>query len=393
MPAPMNKSSASSTTAPRLCPTCGTRVGAAATKCLVCGADLTAKAPVSTRGGSKPGTLGAPRTRGPLPIILLVLVILGLAGGGAYYFYTQLNHGGGGPLAVANNVTGTPTATNSPPPSFTWTPTATETPVPSDTPQPPLSYKVVTGDTCVAIAAAHNVSSQSIILLNNLDPNCNLSVGRTLLIPLPTPTPSPLPSATLGAAVATQVPRTTYTVHSGDTLAGIAKFYGVTVADLMDVNGLTDPGSITAGQVLIIPLERVITPGPSPTATLPPPWPAPNQLVPADGQSFNASDVVTLQWTAVGTLRADEFYIVNVEDVTCNCARTYRQATTETKLIVPATFRHTDATLHVYRWTVTTGHLRAGDTALPQYDSAGASSPIRDFIWMGGAAPAATATP
>ena len=74
--------------------------------------------------------------------------------------------------------------------------------------------------------------------------------------------------------------------------------------------------------------------------------------------------------------------------MTCNCARVLRQATTETKLIVPGSFRHTDNTLHVYRWTVTTGHLRSGDTALPQYDSAGASSPIRDFVWLGGTPPA-----
>ncbi len=262
-------------------------------------------------------------------------------------------------------------------------PTATETPVPTDTPLPPIEYKVAAGDTCVAIAAAHNVSSQSIITLNHLDPNCNLSVGRSLLIPQPTPTPTPLPTATLGAEVITQVPRTTYTVHSGDTLAGIAKFYGVTVADMMDVNGITDPASITVGQVLIIPLERVITPGPSPTPTSPPPWPAPNQLVPADGQTFNAGDTVSLQWTAVGTLREGEAYLVSIEDVTCNCARFYRQTTTETKLIVPTSFRQTDASLHVYRWTVTTARQRPGDTA-QQYDSVGATSPIRDFIWMGG---------
>ena len=341
---------------------------------------------MASRGAARPGTLGAPPARGPLPLILGILVILALAGGGVYYFYTQVNHSAV-PIIPPAHTTATATPTNSPPPTFTALPTATETPVPTDTPQPPIQYKVVTGDTCVAIAAAHNVSSQSIIKLNNLDPNCNLSVGRTLLIPLPTPTPTPLPSATLGAAVATQVQRTTYTIHLGDTLAGIAKFYGVTVADLMDVNGISDPAAITAGQVLIIPLERVVTPGPSPTATLPPPWPAPNQLLPTDGQTFNAADVVTLQWTAVGTLRADEFYIVNIEDVTCNCARIYRQATTETKLIVPSTFRQTEAVLHVFRWTVTTGHLRAGDTAQPQYDSAGATSSIRDFIWMGGTVP------
>ena len=358
-------------------------MGAAATKCLVCGADLTIKSPATGRAQGRPSGLSAPRVRAPIPLIIGILVVLGVAAAGAYYFFYYSKGHVSVPSALAQ-ATSTPSATSSPLPTFTYTPTPTESPVPTDTPLPPMEYKVVAGDTCVAIAAAHNVSSQSIILLNHLDPNCNLSVGRALLIPQPTPTPTPLPSATLGAAVVTQVPRTTYTVHAGDTLAGIAKFYGVTVADLMDVNGITDPASIRAGQTLIIPLERVVTPGPTPTPTSPPPWPAPNQLLPADGQSFNAGDAVTLQWTAVGTLRENEYYIVNVEDVTCNCARIYRRATTETRLIVPANFRQTDNALHVYRWTVTTGHLRPGDSAQPQYDSAGATSPIRDFIWMGG---------
>src|SRR5205085_7436566 len=135
---------------------------------------------------------------------------------------------------------------------------------PTTTPLPPEEYKVAVGDTCVAIAAEHHVSSQSIILLNNLDPNCNLAVGRILLIPQPTPTPTPLPTATLGAVVATQVPRTTYVVHAGDTLLGIANFYGIPLADLMRENGITDASDIKTGQILIIPLELVVTPGPSP---------------------------------------------------------------------------------------------------------------------------------
>src|SRR5262245_45286459 len=36
----MAKQTSSSTPPPRLCPTCGTRVGELATKCIVCGADL-----------------------------------------------------------------------------------------------------------------------------------------------------------------------------------------------------------------------------------------------------------------------------------------------------------------------------------------------------------------
>jgi LysM repeat protein len=381
MPARMNKSPASVATAPRLCPTCGTRVGAAATKCLVCGADLTLKTPAAGRPQSRTASLAAPRLRIPIPLIIVILLLLGVAGGAAYVYSK------GGKITVPVGIpaaTSTASATNSPPPTFTFTPTSTETPVPTDTPLAPIQYKVVVGDTCVAVAAAHNVSSQSIILLNHLDPNCNLSVGRSLLIPQPTPTPTPLPTATLGAVLPSQVPRTTYTVHAGDTLARIAKYYGVSVADMMDVNGISDPASIRTGQVLIIPLERAVTPGPTPTATSPPPWPAPNQLLPADGQSFNPGDTVTLQWTAVGTLRASEFYYVTVEDVTCNCARFYRQAATETKLIVPGSFRQTDTTLHVYRWTVTTVHQTSADNAQPQYEPSGVTSPIRDFIWMGG---------
>ena len=159
----------------------------------------------------------------------------------------------------------------------------------------------------------------------------------------------------------------------------------------MEVNGIADPANIVAGQILIIPLERVITAGPSPTPTPPPAWPAPNPLVPADGQTFGAGQPVSLQWTAVGTLRPDEFYWVTVEDVTCNCARVTEQAVSETKWIVPAEFRHTDNTIHVYRWTVTTVHQKSIDAGgKAQYDSAGATSPIRDFIWMGGSG---TATP
>src|SRR5215831_15999212 len=230
----MNKTASSSATAPRLCPTCGTRVGAAATKCLVCGADLTLPEGASRPQPRLPSLGPAEPVRLPVPLIIVLVLVLAAGAAAAYYFTTRTR-----PQVpvVAANASSTPTITNTPLPTFTYTPTPTESPVPTDTPLPPISYKVVAGDTCVAIAAKFNVSSQSIILLNGLDPNCNLSVGRSLQIPQPTSTPTPLPTATLGGVVATQVPRTTYTVHPGDTLAGIAKFYGVSVADLMDVNG------------------------------------------------------------------------------------------------------------------------------------------------------------
>jgi LysM repeat protein len=368
-------------------------VGAAATKCLVCGADLTVKngaaaAPGRARPQARPTPLSPDRRSLSPWLILAILVLVGSAIGVAIWLNSDLiklpSFFGGATEVAQATVTVTLAPSNTAPPTFTAQPTATETLEPTATALPPQEYRVAANDTCLKIAADFGVSFQSIIQLNALDPNCTLSVGQVLLIPQPTPTASPQPTATLNANLATTIPRATYTVHSGDTLQGIAQFYGITVADLMEVNGITDAQSIRPDQVLIIPLERRVTPGPTPTATPPPPWPAPNQLLPADGHVFAAAEAVTLQWTSVGTLRPDEYYYVEVEDVTCNCAAFRRQATIETKWILPDDFRPTDGSIHIYRWTITTVRQRPETEAAPVYDPAGTTSPHRVFSWTGG---------
>lgn len=45
----------------------------------------------------------------------------------------------------------------------------------------------------------------------------------------------------------------TYTVKSGDTLSGIAKKYGTTVAKLVELNGIKNPNLIYKGQVIKLP--------------------------------------------------------------------------------------------------------------------------------------------
>ena len=47
-------------------------------------------------------------------------------------------------------------------------------------------------------------------------------------------------------------PSVTCTVKSGDTLYSIAKKYGTTVKDLMNLNKIYDPGCIYPGRVLIV---------------------------------------------------------------------------------------------------------------------------------------------
>ena len=51
---------------------------------------------------------------------------------------------------------------------------------------------------------------------------------------------------------------TTYTVQKGDTLSGIAKRYGTTVAALAAANGIKDPNKIYVGQVLTIPGDEPV---------------------------------------------------------------------------------------------------------------------------------------
>ncbi len=375
----MNKSPSSSISS-RLCPTCGTRVGAAATKCLVCGADLTAAAPSGVgRAVGAPGRAVKASLRGPGAWLFIVLVILLVAVGGGMLLFAMGKIQFPAVLASATPSI-TPSLTSQP--TFTPIPSATETLQPTATPLPPVEYKVKSGDQCGILAATYDVSVQSIVSLNHLDPNCLLTVGKTILIPQPTSTPTPLPTATLPVGLATEPPPFTHTVVSGETCGGIARVFRINLADLIKENGLKDDCPIRPGQVLIIPFAAPV--GPTPTASVPPPYPAPKQLLPSDGEQFMKPEdtTVTLQWASVGELQLDEFYLVTVEDVTCRCGRIFKQAVTETKLIIPEEYRPTDAAPHLFRWNVTTvRQTNAGTAAQPLYDPAGATSPDAGFIW------------
>ena len=71
-------------------------------------------------------------------------------------------------------------------------------------------------------------------------------------IPSPSPTESPSPTPSPSPSGSPEVPKT-YVVRSGDTLSGIALSLGVSMADLIALNGITDPNKIKPGQVLKVP--------------------------------------------------------------------------------------------------------------------------------------------
>lgn len=295
------------------------------------------------------------------------------------------------------NPTGVPTPTDTLEPSVTPTATQLPTLVPSPTEQAPFLYTIASGDTCGGIAVQFGVSANSIIILNNLPASCNnLVVGQKLKVPYPTATPPPVATNTLGAAAATQAAcdKVVITVQANDTLSSIALNYNVPVQAIKDFNGLATD-NVFLGQSLIVPLcARAATPGPTPTATIPPPYPAPNLLLPSDGAAFTlANDVVTLQWASIGTLRQNEAYQVIVEDITEGQASRIVDYVTDTKYVVPATFRPKANIAHVMRWWVAPVRQDGSDAqGQPIWDPAGAASDKRDFTWVG-AAVEATPTP
>jgi LysM repeat protein len=368
-----------------VCPTCGTSLAADAERCVVCGTEL--------RGAARSRS-----TRGPARITLTVPIAL------AFFAFFSILSAGLTYIVVTRVAAGAETALPAETPTMTATvtltpePTPTETPIPSPTALPTLEYIVVEFDTCVGIAVRFDISFRALLLANpQLTDQCILSVNQRLNIPQPTPTASPEPTATLPPEEATEAAceKIDYTVEANDTLSGIAENYNVDPRAIIDYNGMTSE-TVFIGQLLKIPLcERLPTPGPSPTATPPPPQPAPNLLLPPDGAAFTlANDTVTLQWAAVGELREDEVYRVSVEDITEGSGTVKIVAfVTDTKYIVPTSFRPPEITPHVMRWWVQVvrqeGTTDDGD---PIYVSGGVVSKNRDFTWSG-AAPAASPTP
>ncbi len=103
-----------------------------------------------------------------------------------------------------------------------------------------LVHIVQPGETLFAIAQHYGTSVAEIVALNQLADPDHIAVGQKLLIPS---------SAAQTASSTTQI----YTVRPGDTLAMIARRYGISADELAALNLLTNPNLIYVGQPLRVP--------------------------------------------------------------------------------------------------------------------------------------------
>lgn len=378
----MNPESTSSKT--KVCPICGTRLSENAARCLVCGTEFNARPEPKMAKKIEKSVQASrmPEITLSLPAAVGILVVVIVAAAAIVYFSVRI----GTPEAFVTVETSTPTLT----PTASIPPTATlpATDIPTATLQPPFDYTVAAGDnSCSQLAFSFGISVQSIIIANNLPSSCPISVGQKLKIPYPTPTIPPAATNTPLSVDATKQACVTVpiTVQDGDTLSTIAANYAVSQEAIKTFNGKTTD-NVFIGENLLVPLcMRAATPGPTPTATIPPPYPAPNLLLPADGAAFTlANDVVTLQWASVGTLRDGEAYQITVEDVTADQTRRLTDYVTDTKYIVPTSFRPKDNVAHVLRWWITpVRQSGTDDQGQPIWTASGAVSQKRVFTWVG----------
>ena len=123
-------------------------------------------------------------------------------------------------------------------------------PAPSGSPAPggAVYHTVQTGETLLGIALQYGTTVDAIVAANGLQDPDAVGVGQKLVIP---------PAGSSGdepADAPEDVPddqgEATYVVQAGDTLTSIARRFGTTVEVLAELNGLTEPYQIVAGETL-----------------------------------------------------------------------------------------------------------------------------------------------
>ena len=120
-----------------------------------------------------------------------------------------------------------------------------------------MEYSVQGGETLSEIASKYGLTYQELADYNNIaDPNY-IEVGQTIKIPNGVSEPSKEPNITPNND------SNTYSVKAGDNLGSIAKKYGVSVEDLVDLNKIKDPNYIEVGQTIKIPGKEETNPQPA----------------------------------------------------------------------------------------------------------------------------------
>ena len=284
---------------PRTCPECGAPAARTAKRCTICGAELPEEEKKEEPEPKKPPAAPKHWVR-RIWTWAAAGVVIAAAVAGRSYLDSR-------PVVLP---TPTPTHTSTPRrPTRTHTPTATQTPTttstPTSTPTPtatatntPTPTQTPTPTPIVHVVKSgetlYGIARYYGVSVQELSKANGLSTMSYLR-----------PDDELIIPATGQIPTPTlppveivHVVQSGETLEDIARRYGVDAARIAEANDLEPAAKIRAGERLIIPLEPTATPTPTPTPTSTPtpgpPYPAPHLLYPPQEASFRGSDRVVV---------------------------------------------------------------------------------------------------
>ena len=128
------------------------------------------------------------------------------------------------------------------------------------------SYTVKSGDFFSRIASRHGVSVRDLLAVNGFTMSTVIHPGQTITLPASATSASVSQSSPVSRSVAAGG---SYTVKSGDFFSRIASRNGVSVRDLLAVNGFTMSTVIYPGQTIALPASATSassTPAPSAAA-------------------------------------------------------------------------------------------------------------------------------
>ncbi len=143
------------------------------------------------------------------------------------------------------------------------------------------THVIQPGENLFRIALRYGISTEALAQANGITNTAQIYAGQTLVIPgaaAPVLEQSAVveqaPIATNSLVAGTP---TTHTIARGESLAGIARQYGITVDQLLQINSITNPNLIYTGQQLIVftapdaaaPQANTAVPAPQPEAPAP----------------------------------------------------------------------------------------------------------------------------
>jgi hypothetical protein len=305
------------------------------------------------------------------------------------------------------------------------TPTSTPTTAPpTETLLPtftlgPYEHTIVVGDSLITIIQEYSYTDFStspgsiideIVRLNENVPNADILPGPGSIILVPRQTATMTPASTEAAAImqatntasapnvqfSDNTTLTEYIVQEGDTIISIAQEFNRTLEQIAVLNpelnvfgcnfeipsgGPNCNIPLQIGQVLKLPAPTPTptlspTPSGSETSTPTPTYMPPMMVYPPQGANA-APGVFSLQWVGVGVLQANEYYLVEVVDLTSGAA-SYRQVTKNTSLLLPDSLIPTDGQTHTFNWTVRV----ATPNEQGVYRTISGEPEIRSFQWQ-----------